>query len=89
MAFEFVIHGQSDSDYAKNPEKKWIILNTRVFSIMFRSGTQKYVFLSVTDAELRAGVTGAQDMLYVMQAPPSLELKVKLPMCWRLITKKQ
>ena len=49
--FELVIHGQFDFDYAKNPENQRRNLKTRVFlegcSIIFRSGTQKYVCLSV------------------------------------------
>ena len=51
-AFEFVIHDLSDSDYGKNPENQRIIMGTRVFlgecPVMFRRGTQKYVYLSVT-----------------------------------------
>ena len=45
---------------------------------MFRSGTQRYIFLAVTEAKLSTGVTCVQDMFYVMQVQ-SLELKVKLP----------
>ena len=47
---------------------------------MFKSGTQKHVALSVTEAELYAGVTCAQDMLYVMHVLQSLGLEVELPM---------
>ena len=33
--------------------------------VMFKSATQKHVAMSVTEAELYAGVSTAQDMLYV------------------------
>ena len=48
--------------------------------VMFKSATQKHVALSVTEAELYAGVSTAQDMLYVKNVLESMELKVKLPM---------
>ena len=47
---------------------------------MFKSSTQKVVSLSVTEAEMAAGVTCALDMLYVMRVLELLELKVKKPM---------
>jgi hypothetical protein len=48
--------------------------------ISFRSVTQKFVTLSVTEAEIAAGVMVTQDMLYVYRLLESLELKVELPM---------
>jgi hypothetical protein len=48
--------------------------------ISFRSVTQKFVTLSVTAAEIAAGVMVAQDMLYVYRLLESLELEVELPM---------
>jgi hypothetical protein len=48
--------------------------------ISFRSVTQKFVTLSVTEAEIAAGVMVAQDMLYVYRLLESLELEVELPM---------
>ena len=48
--------------------------------VMFKSMTQKHVSLSVTAAELYAGVASAQDMLYVKNVIESIGLKVKLPM---------
>ena len=55
VAFKFMIHGWFNLDYAKNPENHWSIWGTKVFleehQVMFKSGTQTYLFLSVTDAE--------------------------------------
>ncbi len=48
--------------------------------ISFRSVSQKFVTLSVTEAEMAAGVMVAQDMLYVYRLMESLELEVELPM---------
>ena len=47
--------------------------------ISFRSITQKFVTLSVTEAKIAAGVMVAQDMLYVYHLLESLELEVELP----------
>ena len=44
---------------------------------MVRSSTQKIVCLSVTEAEMPAGMMCAQDMLYMMRIVESLGLKVK------------
>ena len=48
--------------------------------VTFQSATQKFVTLSVTEAESAAGVMIAQDMLYIYRLLQSLELEVKLPM---------
>ena len=48
--------------------------------ICFRSVTQKFVTLSVTEVEIAAGVMVAQDMLYMYCLLESLELEVELPM---------
>ena len=65
--YSFKIHGRSDSDYATNSDERRRILGGRVFvnnmSICFRSVTQKFVTLSVMEAEIAAGVMIAQDML--------------------------
>ena len=70
QTFEFVIHSWSDFNYVKNPENLRSILGTRVFikvcPIMFRSGTQQYVCMTVTEAKLSTSVIYVQDMLYVM-----------------------
>ena len=65
--FEIMIHGQSDSNYVKNPENWSCISCMRFFlegcHIMFKSSTQKYVCVSVTEAKLSAGVTCVHYML--------------------------
>jgi hypothetical protein len=82
--YKFKIHGRSDSGYATNPDDRRSISGGRVFvndvPISFRSVTQKIVTLSVTEAEIAAGVMVAQDMLYIYRLMESLELEVELPM---------
>ena len=82
--FEFSIHGRSDSNYATHPDDRRSVSGGRVFlngaPITFKSATQKFVTLSVTEAETAAGVTVAQDMLYVYRLLLSLGLRVRLPM---------
>ena len=57
-----------------------------IINVTWRSATQKHVSLSVTEAELYAGVTCAQDMLYVMNVIISLNCKVKLPIPLQLLS---
>ena len=82
--YKFRIHGRSDSDYATNPDDRRSVSGGRVFvndvPISFRSVTQKFVMLSVTEAKIAAGVMVAQDMLYVYRLLESLELEVEFPM---------
>ena len=82
--YKFKLHGRSDSDYATNLDDRRSISGGRVFvndvPISFRSITQKFVTLSVTEAEIAAGVMVAQDMLYIYRLLESLELEVELPM---------
>ena len=84
LDFEFEVTGRSDSNYATDPETRRSVSGTRVSlngaPVSWRSSTQRHVTLSVTEAELSAGVTCAQDMLYVMNLLKSIGLKVKLPM---------
>jgi hypothetical protein len=47
--------------------------------VMFKSSMQKSVTLSVCELEQTAGVSCAQDMLYVWNVLESMGLKVKLP----------
>ncbi len=81
---KFKVHGRLDSDYATNPDNCRSISRGRVFvdnvPIVFRSVTQKFVMLSVTEAKIAAGVMVAQDMLYIYQSLESLKFKVELPM---------
>jgi hypothetical protein len=82
--FKFRIHGRSDSDYAANTEDRRSISGGRTFlneaPVMFRSSTQRFVTLSVTEAETAAGVMVAQDMMYVYRLLTSMDLEVELPM---------
>ena len=82
--FKFEIWGRSDSDYATNPDDRRSVSGGRVFvngaPVTFQSATQKFVTLSVTEAESTAGVMIVQDMVYIYCLLKSLELEVKLPM---------
>ena len=49
-------------------------------SMMFQSATQCFSTLSVTEAEIVAGIMVAQDMLYVYLLLESISLLVELPM---------
>jgi hypothetical protein len=83
-AFEFVITGRSDSDYAKDTDTRKSVSGTSTFlngsPINTRSNTQKSVTLSVTEAELVAATQCAQDMLFNMRILESMGLKVRKPM---------
>ncbi len=64
--FEFVISGQSDSDYAKEELHKSVSGHRVILNgapVMFKSGTQRIVALSICKAKLYAGIVCAQDML--------------------------
>ena len=84
MDFEFRISGRSDSDYAACKDDRRSVTGSRVFldgaPVAFRSNTQKFVTLSVTEAESGAGVTTAQDMMFTYRLLNSMGLKVELPM---------
>jgi len=82
-SIEFMISGRSDSDYAKEAGFKSVSGHRVLLNgapVMFKSGTQRIVALSVCEAELYAGISCAQDMLYVKHVIESIGLKVKLPM---------
>ena len=76
--------GKSNSDYAKQPDDRRSISGSVVYleaaPVMFKSATQKHVAMSVTEAELYAGLSTAQDMVYVKNILDSMELQVQLPM---------
>ena len=67
--YSFKIHGRPDSDYKTNPDDCRGILGGRVFvnnmPICFRGVTQKFVTLSVMEADIAAGIMVAKDMLYM------------------------
>ena len=82
--FEFEIQGMSDSDYAKDPVTRrsvsgWVaMLNGAPY--VRKSKMQKFVTLSVTEAECVAATSCVQDMIYGRNFLESLGLKVKKPM---------
>ena len=82
--FEFVVHGISDSDFAKCPTSRRSVSGYLAFlegaPVTVKSAMQRVVALSVTEAETIAAVQCAQDMLYVKRVIEGLGLKVKLPM---------
>ena len=83
--FKFrVSSGNSDSDYAKEPvdcrSVSGSVVKLEGSPVIFHSSTQKHIALSVTEAELYAAVSTAQDMLYNMNVLLSLGLSVELPM---------
>jgi hypothetical protein len=82
--FEFEISGRSDSDYAKCPISRKSVSGYKVCvngaAVSTKSKMQQHVTLSVTEAELAAGVECAQDMIFTMRLIESIGLKVKLPM---------
>ena len=79
--FEFVVAGRSDSDYAKDPERRRSVsgYSTSLCGaiVTTKSRMQGCVTLDVTSAELVAGTQCAQDMLFVMRVVESIGLKVK------------
>ena len=82
--FELVILGRSDSDFAKDPDTRKSVSGNSTFlcgaPVIQRSATQRIVALSVTEAELFAGTSNAQDMMYVKRVVESIGLKVRVPM---------
>ena len=73
-----------DSDYAMNLDDCRSISGGRVFVngelISFCSATQKFVMLSMTEAEIAAGMMAVQDLLHMYCLLESLKLKIELPM---------
>jgi hypothetical protein len=82
--FEFVLNGRSDSDYASCKATRRSVSGWAVYlegaPISAKSSMQKTVALSVTEAELMAAVSCAQDMMYAKRTLESLGLQVQLPM---------
>ena len=82
--FLFKIRGRSDTNYAKDPETRHSVTGTRVSVngsvTQWRSSSQKFVTLSVTEAEQAGCVTCAQDMVYHKNVLESIGLQVELPM---------
>ncbi|KAL7571522.1 hypothetical protein ACA910_020941 [Epithemia clementina (nom. ined.)] len=82
--FEFTISGRSDSDFAKDPERRRSVSGCTVFMngavISASSRMQDSTTLSVSESELVAGVETAQKMLFAMRVLEDMGLKVKKPM---------
>jgi hypothetical protein len=82
--FEFIITGRSDSDFAKDPERRRSVSGYSTFlcgaPVTMKSRMQRCVTLDVTSAELVSATQCAQDMLFVMRVVESMGLKVKKPM---------
>ena len=82
--FNFSVRGMSDSDFAKDTEKRRSVSGWVTFlcdaPVTAKSKMQEITALSVTEAELIAAVQCAQDMLFIMRVLESMELKVKKPM---------
>ena len=84
QSFRFRVWGKSDSDYAKCPKTRRSVTGYAVYvedaPVMVKSAMQKTVALSVTEVEIMAAVTCAQDMLYTVRVFESIGLQVELPM---------
>jgi len=82
--FEFVVSGRSDSDYAKDPDRRRSVSGYSAFlcgaPVTMRCRMQGCVTLSVTEAEMVSATQCAQDMLFVMRVVESMGLKVVKPM---------
>jgi hypothetical protein len=89
--FEFIIEGRSDSDYAKDVEKRRSVSGYSVFMsdapAAMASRMQNHTTLPVTEAELAAATQCSQDMLFVMRVLESVGLKVKKPMILKVDNK--
>ena len=81
---QFRIRGLSDSDYNVNPDaRRSITVSITMLEgapVAIRSKQQQCVTLSVTEAELMAGVETAQDMMFIKSVLESIELSIELPM---------
>ena len=82
--FLFEITGRSDSTFASDPDSKrsvsgwYAMLNGAAYTR--KSKMQKFVTLSVTEAECVAATSCVQDMIYGKNFLEALGLKIKLPM---------
>jgi hypothetical protein len=82
--FELIILGRSDSNFAKEPDTWKSVSGNSTFMcgapVIHRSSMQKIVAVSVTEEELFAATSNAQDMMYVKRLFESIRLRVHLPM---------
>ena len=82
--FEFLVTGECDSNFATCTETRKSVTGYCIYLedalIAVKSGMQKIVAISVTEAEVIAMVQAVQEMMYVKKLIESMDLKVKLPM---------
>jgi hypothetical protein len=83
-SFKFKIHGKSDSDYAKCPMTRRSVSGWSAFledaPYTRKSKMQTTVKLSVTEAEVDAGISCIKDMIYGKDFIEAMGLQVELPM---------
>ena len=81
---EIETDGDADSNYTTCPDTRKSITGIIVYVegaiIAVKSGMQKIIALSTTEAEVIAVVQCVQEMIYVMKLIESLRLKVRKPM---------
>jgi hypothetical protein len=83
--------GRSDSDFAKEPDTRKSARGNSAFlygaPVIQRRSMQKIVALSVTEAELFAATSYAQDMIYVKRLLEFIRMRVHLPMLLKVDNK--
>ena len=81
--FEFILKGESDANYATCKETRRSVSGYVVYLegslISVRSGMQKIVALSVSEAEVIALVQCVQEVMFAKKILESMQLKVKIP----------
>ena len=81
--FEFVIRGKTDSNFATCKETRRSITGYAVWLedalITVKSGMQKIVAISVTEAEVIALVQCVQELMYMKKLLNTMKSKVKEP----------
>ena len=89
--FKLMIGGRSDSDYATNPDTRKSVTVCRVLlnrsPMAWHSSTQNHVTLSVTEADMGAGVTCVQEMMYAFNLMALWVYRYSYLCYWRWIIK--
>lgn len=82
--FEFETSGKSDANFATCKDTRKSVTGYVVYlegtPVAVKSGMQRIVTLSVSEAEVIAMVQSIQKMMYIEKLLKAMELKVKLPM---------